>query len=135
MRRFTSSVLLLTLIATASGCGDGKGAVVKGTVMLDGKAVPNGSVTFVKSEGGLVREGATITDGAFTANLPPGKYKVELNGQKLVGKRKQKGFDGKMEEIDLTEEMFPENYNSKSELSEVISAGNNTIKFDLKSKK
>jgi hypothetical protein len=64
--------------------------------------------------------------------LPTGKYKLELNGQKVVGKRKQKAFDGSDEEVDLTEELFPPRYNSQSELIEDIKAGANTIKLDLK---
>lgn len=135
MQQLTRCALLLALLAMLAGCSDGKGAVVNGTVTLDGKAVPSGSVTFVKSEGGLVREGATIKDGTFTAQVPPGKYKVEFNGQKVLGKKKQRGFDGTMEEIDLTEEMFPDRYNARTELSEVINAGSNSITFDLKSKK
>ena len=52
-----------------------------------------------------------------------------------MGVRKQKGFDGAVEEIELKDEMFPEWYNMKTELSEEIKPGSNTIKLDLKSKK
>jgi hypothetical protein len=134
MKRIVACGLTLFVFVALAGCGDGKG-VVKGTVTLDGKAVADGSVTFVKSEGGQVREGAVIKDGAFTARVPPGKYKVELNGQKVTGTRKQKGFDGKDEEVPLTEELFPEKYNTKTELTEEIPAGGKTVTLDLKSGK
>jgi hypothetical protein len=124
----------LFLLVALAGCGENQGSV-KGTVTFDGRPVVNGAVTFVKSDGGLVREGAVIRDGSFQTRMPPGKYKIEVNAQKVVGKKKQKGFDGTEEEIELTEEMFPERYNTKTELSEEIKAGANTVNLDLKSKK
>ena len=69
------------------------------------------------------------------AVVPPGKYKLELTGRKVVGKRKQKSFDGTDEELEVTEELFHERYNIKSELSKEIKPGSNTIKLDLKDAK
>lgn len=134
MRRIAACALSLFLVAALAGCGDDKGSVI-GTVTFDGQPVANGAITFVKSEGGLVREGAVIKDGSFQARVPPGTYKIEVNAQKVVGKRKQRGFSGEVEEVELTEELFPERYNTKSELREEIRPGPNTIKLDLKSKK
>lgn len=114
------------------GCSDGNSSV-SGTVTLDGQPVTRGAVTFVKQGGELAREGAVIQDGKFQAVLPPGKYKLELNGQKVVGKRKQKAFDGSDEEVELTEELFPARYNTQTELIENIKPGANAIKLDLKS--
>jgi hypothetical protein len=120
-------------LAAVVGCGNGKGSV-SGTVTIDGKPVASGSVTFVKQGGELAREGAVIRDGSFQAVVPPGKYKLELNGQKVISKRKQKAFDGTDEEVEITEELFPERYNSKTELTEEIKPGANTIKLELKAK-
>ena len=102
---------------------------VQGTVSLDGQPVASGAVTFVQSESQMVREGAVITNGTFTATLAPGNYRVELNGQKVVGKRKQKGFDGKDEEVEITQELFPERYNVKSELTATVKPGPNPLKL------
>ncbi|HJZ59142.1 MAG TPA: carboxypeptidase-like regulatory domain-containing protein [Gemmataceae bacterium] len=124
----------LFLLAWLTGCGGGEGSV-SGTVTFDGHPVPNGTVTFVKTEGGLVREGAVITDGTFQVKLPPGKYKIEVNGRKVVGKKKQKNFDGVDEEVEITDELFPDRYNKATELSEEIKPGSNTITLELKSKK
>jgi len=117
-------VAFLTLI----GCVDS--TTVSGTVSMDGQPVKSGAITFVKTDGELVRAGAVISDGTFQAKLAPGKYRIELTGQKVVGKRKQKGFDGKDEEVESTEELFPERYNAKTELSQEIKPGPN--KIDLK---
>ena len=114
------------------GCSDGKSSVT-GSVTLDGRPVASGSVTFVKQDGELAREGAVIHGGTFHAAVPPGKYKLELNAQKVVGKRKQKAFDGSDEEVEITEELFPPRYNTNSELLQEIKPGANVIKLDLKS--
>jgi hypothetical protein len=133
-RALPLAMALGSLIALP-GCGDGQGTV-NGAVTLDGQPVAHGTVTFVSNEGGkLVREGAVIEGGSFHAVVPPGEYKIELNGQKVVGKRKQKGFDGKDEELEITEELFPERYNAKTELTAKVSSGTNTVKLDVKGAK
>ncbi|HYH65185.1 MAG TPA: hypothetical protein VD866_10865 [Urbifossiella sp.] len=121
------------LLASLSGCGGDGPSHVTGSVTLDGRPVADGAVTFVMTGGGSDREGAVIRDGAFEVKLKPGRYRVELTGQKQVGTRRQKGFDGKEEEVRVTEPLFPERFNTKSELVEDIKPGSNTMKFDLKS--
>ena len=88
----------------------------------------------MKSEGGVVREGAIIKDGKFQAHSA-GQIQDRGPRQKVVGKRKQKGFDGEDEEIELTEEMFPERYNTKTELRRRSNRAPTRSKLDLKSKK
>jgi hypothetical protein len=134
MNRFTAWACGFLLSALLTGCGDGKQSV-HGNVTLDGQPVKTATITFVSSEGPLIREGAVITNGAFTARVPLGKYKIMLNAQHVIGTRKQPGFDGKEEELPLTEELFPDRYNANTELTETIAPGENTITLDLKSKK
>jgi len=128
------SALVVVVLAAIAGCGDRKSSV-SGTVTMDGEPVKSGAITFTRTDGELVREGAVIQDGNFRANVPPGTYKLELTGQKVVSVRKQKGFDGKDEEVPITEELFPEQYNTKSVLTEVVKPGTRTMKLDLKSGK
>jgi hypothetical protein len=130
MHRFLIAPGIL-LLALCTGCGDGT-AGVHGTVAFNGKPVKSGSITFVSVEGPLIRAGAVISDGSFGARVPSGKYKVELNAQHVVGKRTQKGFDGKDEELEITEELFPERYNVNTELTETIKSGDNKIAYDVK---
>jgi len=130
--RRCAALFVLSLICLP-GCSPGK-STVSGTVTLDGQPVQSGAITFVKDEGGsMVREGAVISDGKFEAAVPPGKYKLELTGQKVVGKRTQTGFDGKPETLDVTEQLFPEKFNTKTELMQEIKPGANPINLDLKS--
>ena len=131
-RAFQPALFVLTCFFCYAGCGDGKSSVT-GSVTFDGQPVKSGTITFVAPEGALVREGGAIRDGEFEVTLPPGKYKIELNAQKLIRKQKQKGFDGNEEEVDITDELFPPRFNTDTELSEVIKPGANAIKFDLKS--
>ena len=125
-------ILLFLLGLSIAGCSDGK-STITGSVTFDGQPVTSGSITFIKQGGELTREGAVIQGGSFRATLPPGTYKLEVNGQKVVGKRKQKAFDGTDEEVEITEEAFPPRYNTKSELIEEIKPGANALKLDLKS--
>lgn len=115
------------------GCGDGK-ATVNGKVTFDGTPVSDGAVTFIK-EDDKSREGAVIKDGSFKVRMPPGKYRVEVSAQKQTGKRVQKGFDGKDEEIILREEYIPERYNTKSELMKDVASGSSSMELALTSKK
>jgi len=128
-----TAVCALFVLTCVAGCGDGKG-MVTGTVTLDARPIRNGMITFVSiDDGPLIREGAVITDSAFKTRVPPGKYRVELSAQEPKGSRKQTGFDGKEEVIVIQEEIFPEHYNTHSELTEVITPGENVLNLNLKS--
>ena len=133
-RASLATLVFFIAFSPLPGCGDGK-STVNGTVTFEGEPVKNGTITFIKAEGDLVREGGVIQNGEFQAALSPGKYKIELNAQKVIGKRKQKGFDGAEEEVELTEELFPPRYNEKTELIEEIKPGSNTLKLEARSVK
>jgi hypothetical protein len=126
---FSRLSLLLILL---SGCGSQVGSI-DGTVTLDGQPVPTGVVMFIKQGGELKVEGAVIQAGKFKAQIPPGNYRLELQGQKVVGTRTQKGFDGKDEVLEITDQLFPAKYNKSSTLSQEIKAGANPIKLELSS--
>lgn len=115
-----------------SGCGESQ-STVAGSVTFDGQPVASGMVTFVSSDGPLARAGAVISNGAFRTQLAPGNYKVELNAQKVTGKRRQKGFDGKDEEVELTAELFPPKYNAQTTLTAKVERGENKLQFDVTS--
>jgi len=113
------------------GCGSGTSSV-SGTVSLDGQPVKSGSITFVSTKSDA-REGAVIQDGKFQVELPPGKYRLELSGQKVVGRRTQKDFEGKDETLEVTAELFPAKFNINSQLIEEIQSGSQLLPLDLKS--
>jgi hypothetical protein len=86
MLRFTPSrlfrfcggfVLPLLFIAVAGGCGGGKGNV-SGTVTVDGKPLPMGTIVFTSESGPAVA--AEILDGKYAAvGVPTGDVKVSLD--------------------------------------------------------
>ena len=133
MQRLAFATFSFLVLALFTGCGDGKGSV-RGTVSFNDRPIKKGVIKFTSTEGPLIHEGAVITDGSFETRVPPGKYKVEVNAQHVTGKRIQKGFDGNDEEILLSEEMLPEYYNSNTELTEVVTSGENTITLRLKAR-
>jgi hypothetical protein len=135
MNRFAVSAGGLFFLATLAGCGNGM-ASVQGTVSLDGQPVKSGAIEFVSLDDKTIApQGGLIVDGSFKARMRPGNYTIILTGNRVTGSRKQKGFDGKEETVEETEPLFPEQFNTKSELKETIKAGSNTITLDLKSKK
>lgn len=86
LTHFGRGALLLTSFLFI-GCGDNDGLnrkALSGTVTVDGKAVPNGSVSFEPLISGGVGSGAVISDGKYSIvkkdGLPPGKYRVRITG-------------------------------------------------------
>ena len=59
--------------------------------------------------------------------------KVELHGNKVVGKRKSYDTPESPWEDDVAE-LLPTKYNSKSDLTLEVKKGNQDVKYDLKSK-
>lgn len=97
---------------------------VSGTVTLDGKPLPNATVTF-QPETGRPSVGVTDVAGSFvlrytakTEGAQCGKHRVMI-----TTKRGAKG--GK--------ELIPAQYNEKTSLAVEIESGENQIDFDLKS--
>lgn len=89
--RATGAFLLAATLAFATGCGQ-KTATVKGVVKVDGKPLPNGSVSF-RSSTGLVVDAPIQSDGTYTApNVPVGEAQV------LVSAMDPK-FEAKMNEL------------------------------------
>lgn len=132
MRHTFLSVLVAFPLAL-TGCG-GSPSTVSGTVTLDGTPVEKGAVKFVRPSGGTPVV-AVVASGKFETKLAPGPYKVAVYATKAAGTRTQKSFDGKEMVIELTEEIIPEQYNSKSELTEEVKSGAHTVTLDLHSKK
>jgi len=136
MQRIAVCALGLFLGIALSGCGGDTKQPIEGTVTLDGTAVKDAAIKFVRTEGEPVTEGGSVTDGKFQTRVPPGKYRIELTGKKVVRKEKRiNPMTGKEEEYEVTDELFPEQFNTKSKLIEEIKPGQKTITLDLKSTK
>lgn len=70
-------MLVITLLATASGCGDSKGNVT-GKVELEGKKITSGTVTVFGSDG-IPYSSPIDSSGSYVVkNVPVGKAKIAL---------------------------------------------------------
>ena len=129
------SSMCLALIFLTHGCSDSaKHGAISGTVTLDGQPLKTGIIRFDPVDGQSATADATITDGKFTATVPPGEKRVSITSPKVVGKKKM--YDTPDSPIvDLTEELLPVKYNSQSELKLTVTVGDQEpATFDLKSK-
>src|SRR5262245_34160493 len=73
----------------AAGCSSGaKTGTVTGEVTLDGQPLKEGRIQFIPVAGDSSTAGAVITDGKFSTEVPTAKMRVEINANKVIGKRK-----------------------------------------------
>ena len=137
----TCSFFLLFGVVLALGCGGSNTAAVSGAVKLDGRPLPNASVTFQPiGEGtrnpGAGSYGATNEKGEYTLAMNPrtsgaivGKHRVEISCPIDDGQDKP-GEDRKTKAKDRV----PPIYNIQSTLTFEVKPGGNVADFDLKSK-
>lgn len=133
MHRTSLKVLCCLALLILAGCGDGRRAI-DGTVTFDGQPLAKGTIEFERTEGGLVREGDIVQNGRFKVTLPDGKYKIKVNAQKAVGKIKETNM-GQTNEVDVFEELIPDRYNNKTELTLEVNPGTTECKLTLVGKK
>jgi hypothetical protein len=123
------------LLLALPGCGDRlKRGQVSGTVTLDGQPVENGVITFLPT--GDTRgpsTSATITEGRYALDSRQGPVvgtnRVEVLAYRKTGKKVRAMTSGGL--IDEVLQAAPPAYNSQSTLERKISAGPNTLHFDL----
>ena len=131
-------MLLLTigLIVGLTGCGQDTGPAlgnVTGTVTLDGKPLPEASVTFYPADDGRPSQGTTDENGKYTLRFT-GTKEGAMVGQHSV----QVEVGVPMGESDTPPApkgpQLPAKYNKNTELTAEVKRGSNTIDFDLTSK-
>lgn len=100
---------------------------VTGTIMLDGKAMPDGIVAFDGRDG----TAAVITDvvnGGFALAIPPGEKVVIVDRYRAGASKDEMGNS-------VTESTLPIRYNAASTLRVIVKAdGPNEFRLDLRSK-
>jgi hypothetical protein len=127
-------VLAIVASISVAGCPSGPAVgTVSGDVTLDGQPVKDGRISFTPVDGQGGTGGAAIVDGKFKAEVPVAKMKVEINGNKVIGKRK--AYDTPESPLmDEVVEIIPPKYNFNSELSLEVKKGVQDVKYELKSK-
>jgi hypothetical protein len=126
-------LILLTLVSSAAlvGCGDKgpKKYPVSGTVTVDGKPVPKGSIVFANKGGGNAPDAGTIVDGNYKFEATEGVKRVEITAS-----REKAGINPAMGAAPK-EEYIPARFNTASTLeANVTAAGPNTFNFQVNEK-
>jgi len=129
--RIRAAGLLAAGLVALAGCGGGSTtAEVTGTVSFEGKPVEKGAITFRATDGKGGTSGGEILNGKYTVLAPLGPTKVEINGTKVVGKKKIYNTPDSPT-MDVAEELLPKKYNEKTELTFDVKPGKNEKDFPL----
>lgn len=125
-----TSIIFLSILIL-SGCSAGpKSNVseVSGTIQLDGKPLPEGTITFVSADNSTHSAQGKINNGEYVVNVPVGRKRVEIHASRWTGKPYEKYG------IKETEQYLPAIYNEESQLTaEVIPDTSVELDFELKS--
>lgn len=129
-----AAVVSAAMLAT-SGCSPTPAdqpplGIVRGTVTMDGKPLPNAEIAFAP-EKGRFSEGKTDSAGSYelvyvnrTMGAKVGRHKVMIQNS-----------DFPPDEAPVAKRVkIPAKYNSRSELTADVKPGSNTIDFALESK-
>jgi hypothetical protein len=133
-------VTAILIVLTCVGCNRGAKLdlqAVSGKVSLQSRPLVNGTIMFAPAANDGLAGGSAIADGKYSIpkqkGLPPGKYKVQISSADQRGVAPVAANHAPGNESPPLQELVPEKYNSKSELSvEVKSGGGNTFNFDLR---
>jgi hypothetical protein len=129
---------LLAVALAAAGCGGGtKTYPVRGKVIYNGKAVPNGTVMFISATGPPVT-GEIQKDGSYSLKTtgagngaPAGTYTVVVVAMEDMADRLPEGRNP------LPPPLVPNKYSNAAttDLKAEVEAKENVIDFDLKGEK
>lgn len=101
---------------------------IRGTVMYDGKPVKQGTITLLPPDGKGPTAAAIITDGGYSTKVALGPKQVKIEGFEVKGTRR---YPGSMMMCEDREQILPERYNTKTELSRDITSSVHTYDFTL----
>jgi len=132
--QFARCVPAIVGVCVLSGCGS-QYATVTGRVTLDGRPLPNATISFIpEDEGGHPSFGRTGTDGTYTLQEThrlngalPGKYTVRITTY-------VEGNPDVDPPIPTVPERVPPRYNIETELAEEVKLEENVLDFPLDSK-
>ncbi|MBA2117839.1 hypothetical protein [Bremerella alba] len=132
-----SMAFCITAVATmAAGCrvSSDTNARLSGTVTLDDQPIANGSISFLPVDGNTATAGTRIENGKFEIMMPPGSKRVEITGIEVVGQKPAYEGDKNSPLVDITRDIVPSRYNTKSELLVDVDSGEANQDFRLVSK-
>ena len=105
---------------------------VSGNVEIDGHPLDKGVISFVPAEGKGESITGDVLNGQYSLTMVSGKKVVQLSAPIVVGMQKEyNGPDAPLTEI--TAERLGPKYNSESELTFDVPAGQSSKDWDVKS--
>ena len=123
-----TTVLVAALAVT--GCGKSNVGLVSGTITVDGSPAKSGSIAFFPVDRKSRTAGGEIRDGQYSAEVPLGKFTVEIRVPKVVGEKKLYDTpDSPLQKI--LAESLPAKYNDQTELTLDVAPGENQKDFEL----
>ncbi len=130
MHRFAFAACLGLFIIWSTGCTPGQPkapplVAVKGTVKLDGNAMPSGEIEF--DFAGQPAKVLPIKDGAYAGEAHVGKNVVRIHLYKEAASTTEPKATTKVDQI-------PAKYNAQTTLSADVAAGGGEFNFDAASK-
>jgi hypothetical protein len=130
MKRTALAMGLLTAIALAAGCNKSHLIEIGGAVTYDGKPVSNGNIRFLPADGRGPTAAGAIVDGQYSAKVPPGTKRIEIDAYRVIGQRRH-GNDPTNPLEDIRQQILPVKHNAKSELTCDIQSGKRVYDFTL----
>jgi hypothetical protein len=132
-------VTMLLLIFGAGlfiGCGQGRSQAVRvpvrGEVLLDGKPLPRGRISF-NAMNGEPPATMQIQNGSYAGPAIVGRNRVMITASKSSSMKKTMGFDGPGYDESVEINMLPARYNVATELEAVVAEDvqKNSFGFEL----
>lgn len=125
-------------MVAAAGCGRERSQAVRmpvrGEVLLDGKPMPHGRISF-NAMGGEPPAVMEIDSGSYAGQAIVGRNRVMITASKSSSMKKAMGFDGPGYDESVEVNTLPARYNVSTELEAVVteSLAGNSFNFDLSS--
>src|SRR3954462_15185507 len=84
-RRVSIALYVALCCAVLAGCpAKSNRGTITGTVTLDGQPLKAGIIRFLPSDGQTATADTAITDGKFSATVPPGNKKVSISAPRVT---------------------------------------------------
>ena len=133
---FRKTFFAIAILAVLSGCGSSDRHTLKGTVTVNNQPLQQGSIRFIPLQGtDSPSAGSEIKSGEFSvaADKGPlcGSFRVEITASRKTGRKSRDRMSGEM--TDIYSQFLPARYNSNSDLTAEVKAGENQYEFALNS--
>ena len=105
---------------------------ITGVVTIDGQPLDKGVISYVPADSQGQPVTVNIVNGKYTLQAPTGQKYVQVSAPTVVDRRKEyDGPDAPL--VEITDERLPPKYNSQTELTFEVKAGDNAKDWAVKS--